>query len=1058
MTKVSMGRSKSFTRPAVEVFDDEANHGDLVYADSDDIHNIGIRNAADSALTLEDVYMRIPSSRHNLDGGLHGLRGRLLSRKGTLDLARQTATDMPQDSVPSATYIPHYSLENRMNYQNLTLLDLLNTMGSQGSGVSDIAESDASGGPRSAFLEGDWTNSPCGESPNSEDSLDGENEAIDLMWEDDIDRRMRAEFQDSEQNPAATDTDNSSDDTQALYDQDVLRPTDWIKGLQRAEIFVLERSYLWFSQLSAQTSYMFSSLFEHPELGSPRAPRSMTQETYYLRCQLPVDCHSRGLTAQWRSFLSLDNSLLHALPIHEKYHEQEGSSRGRSPKETPKIEYERSASPLHDCGQDISEPTVEYQGCTAGSALCSLLNSRNVLISLYETIENLQREKICGDGFSFFVQHEPQTVFLRRIRCRELASLIEHLNDTIAGVVSRMVRYDGECLEFRLMYKMDDSLPFGSFLNAQSFTVTTNKYTLDAIDDFWSAICRILDLGLISYCGAHVISATENYSALDRYSRGRNILIPRSPYEIARRSLRCLQTFLKGEIWVVRRIIDADASAASVLTCIDDLADIWGPIWKLTKSEDATSEPMGFYAIGGGAIGAPIGQMSNPNPGSLGMDAQSCHFTPYISRREQTMKPMVLDDTARLLIGTRMITPDFEINQCHNSQRNALQDVEIRPHGTSEASTYKDSMTFGIQAGYQGINIIASSQYKLRHAVTRKQRLQTRWMLQPEKCSLKNLNLWVGLEVSACTRNARRRRLSHLLTSRTIRECIQSRNFPWSSPGAEEAFLKYCGKEDLGELTAMTNASEDYQKDIKRLTSWCLELLVDTGVGAKGDLSVFAYMGNTDDPDKTAVLSKKRHSWVGFLKDTVQTATFAIATDLCLSFPYERFPGQCCRSSGNHTPKFSVLQTAIVSRGFCDRRRNAGENGLLRGQYLPLNPSKTEMLKVLSHLPNGNIVVRWSTAELARSLAFSVVNGAGALRYDEQIEEDDNARRTAVKVYVISKYENKLPRGKGCDRDQGQEIESYERPGLHYEKEVCIHYEKEVCSLQLRKLQHEGNT
>ena len=1031
---MSIGRTKLFTRPAAEAFDDEANSGNLYYADADDIENTGIGNAADSGSSIQDVDISDPYSRQNLDGGLRGLRDRLLSRKGILGLAREIATIVPEDSVSGST-LSSSSLENCWKYQNLGLQDLLNTSEIQGLNLSEITESDPSEGPRSAFIEDNWPHIPCEESSSREDSLDGENQAIDLMWEDDIDSRMRAEFIDS----PAIDTDDGSDNCQALYDQDISRPYDWIKGLQRAEMFVLERSYLWFSQSSAQTSYMFSSLFEHPELGTPRTSRTSTiYKTYYLQERLPVLGHSTGLTAQWGSFLSLDNALLHALPIHANYHEQEGSSQGRDRKETPKIEYERSASSLHDCVQDNLEPTAGYQVCTAGSALCGLLNSRNVLISLYETIEMLQHEKICGDGFSFFVQQEPQTVFLRRIRCGELVSLIEHLNDTIASIVSRMVRYDGECLEFRLTYKMDDSLPLPPFLNAQSFTVTTKKYNLDAIDDFWSAVCRILDLGLISYCGAHVVSATENYSALDRYSRGRNILIPRSPYEIARRSLRCMQTFIKGEIWVVRRVIDADNSAASILTCIDDLADIWGPIWKLTKSEDALSGSTGFYAIGGGAIGAPMGQTSKNYPVSPEIDAQLCHFTPCISSREQTLKPMVLDDTASLLIGARIATPDYQINRCPNSQLSALQDVDLRPHGTSEASTYKDSMTFGIQAGYQGINIIASSQYKLRHAVTRKQRLQTRWMLQPEQCSLKNLNLWVGLEVSACTRNARRRRLSHLLTSRTIRECIQSRNFPWSSPGAEEAFLKYCGKEDLGELTAMTNASEDYQKDIKRLTSWCLELLVDTGVGAKGDLSVFAYMGNTDDPDKTAVLSKKRHSWVGFLKDTVQTATFAIATDLCLSFPYERFPGQCCRSSGNHTPKFSVLQTAIVSRGFCDRRRNAGENGLLRGQYLPLNPSKTEMLKVLSHLPNGNIVVRWSTAELARSLAFSVVNGAGALRYDEQIEEDDNARRTAVKVYVISKYENKLPRGKGCDRDQGQEIESYERPGLHYEKEVCV--------------------
>ncbi|MCJ1228647.1 hypothetical protein MMC12_005308 [Toensbergia leucococca] len=472
-----------------------------------------------------------------------------------------------------------------------------------------------------------------------------------------------------------------------------------------------------------------------------------------------------------------------------------------------------------------------------------------------------------------------------------------------------------------------------------------------------------------------------------------------------------MDTFLDGkEVWVLGNTEYEDQGPASILTSIDDLADIWGPIWKLKKGHDSSDlggSEMCYYAIGAGAIGAlPIVEASDP---MTIPDVLSCHFVPSLSKMEDGLRAINPDCSKMLLIGALTPKTEFLHAACPYSQSEVLDSLNLRPHGTSKTIRYKDSTTYNIVAGYSGVQVGMAKQYKLRHGVTRKQRLQTKWMLQSGRCNLKNLNLWLGLEVSLCTRNARRRKLFHILGSHTILQYIRHGGFEWCSPECEKKFYESVAHGDFEQFLNLFQGCADWRRDVEHAVSWLLEALLETGIESKGNLAAFTFVQDSDDPEQLAILPEKHHSWSGFLKDTVYVATFAITSENCLSFPHKGLPGQKCRTFELLKPQFSVLETAVIPKEPYDPQSSRGWNRSIPvGKHLSLESSRLEMLRLLAHLPNDHIIVRWSATEFARAVVFSLPGRSEIVRFRERMEDSDYVERTGAVTYVISKYENNL--------------------------------------------------
>jgi len=106
--------------------------------------------------------------------------------------------------------------------------------------------------------------------------------------------------------------------------------------------------------------------------------------------------------------------------------------------------------------------------------------------------------------------------------------------------------------------------------------------------------------------------------------------------------------------------------------------------------------------------------------------------------------------------------------------------------------------------------------------------------------------------------------------------------------------------------------NKSWRKDLAKSISWLFTALKDTGLNETGDLSAYFYREGFSDPHHEVVVPRKRYTWVPFLKGSVYTATFPIASGDCLRLSGPKgYSVQKCRGEVADGPHYSVLQTVL---------------------------------------------------------------------------------------------------------------------------------------------------
>jgi hypothetical protein len=219
-----------------------------------------------------------------------------------------------------------------------------------------------------------------------------------------------------------------------------------------------------------------------------------------------------------------------------------------------------------------------------------------------------------------------------------------------------------------------------------------------------------------------------------------------------------------------------------------------------------------------------------------------------------------------------------------------------------------------------------------------------------------DLEAFSGVEVSFCTKNARRRRLMHLLSSDTMRNYLSTISFNWVSEACDHAYFKAlrCPKS----FRRFWKDHKEWQENVGNAVSICLDALEETGIDEdSGELSAlwvesFDEQGESDgeadgegDEEDEAesppgtltrqattleehtdagfceehivTLFRSEHTWTGFLQDSEESLTMAIVGMTCLDFLHENGYGRRCagqRALANDTSTskgFAVLQTSL---------------------------------------------------------------------------------------------------------------------------------------------------
>ncbi|EHK96617.1 hypothetical protein M7I_7667 [Glarea lozoyensis 74030] len=94
--------------------------------------------------------------------------------------------------------------------------------------------------------------------------------------------------------------------------------------------------------------------------------------------------------------------------------------------------------------------------------------------------------------------------------------------------------------------------------------------------------------------------------------------------------------------------------------------------------------------------------------------------------------------------------------------------------------------------------------------------------------NISDLETYGGVEVSLCTRNARRRKIRQILASQTMRKYLRGSSFQWLSDDVETRFYESLKSKEA--QRALWKSDPSVRKNVGDAISRCLETLETTGV------------------------------------------------------------------------------------------------------------------------------------------------------------------------------------------------------------------------------------
>jgi hypothetical protein len=792
----------------------------------------------------------------------------------------------------------------------------------------------------------------------------------------------------------------------SALDEDFLSPSTWINKQKQTEEEVWSGSYLHHLQIS------LSPLMSSAYIMFPVATKDISVDVFPLKDLSSVRC----LEGQVQELLSATPTL--AFYDLEPRSDQNPTSiidpdlsmkelilrfKSRPEAATEKLARRSSTS------QDRRLRSYEFTYLT-------LFEARNVLIHACRTIEMLQSRGIASAGVSIFVEARQQVVQLIPLSLLMIAWLVKRLNQSLIAI-TWAVEEDIIPSYSTSPDSPSDLLvvsPISLFAQETVDRVEIAPLNLPMLTGFWWQIVSCIDAAVISYCGAHLVEAPEHYSALSRH------VAPEKAIRVgslcfSQVSLACMSSFLqKKRIWVLQEFQPGrkPLEGAFLSTTVTELADIWGPVCQWTRDSQSTHSKSRkcYFTIGSGII-AGCSEEPLPSPVAL-PDEALCHYLP--SRKVPAPSEgaeIDIERYQRLLIGARHAHSTvslIEKSDCNVTQRESLLGgITCRPHGTSKDTNYKDAQTFGIAAGFQGSAVSTTSTYKLRHGQTRKQRMLARWRDEPDKRNPKILSLWCGSEFSLCTRNIRRRQLIHILASDTLMRYMEYGQFEMKGDMWTETFECILARGDPQYFARVYKEHKSWRKDMGKAISWLFTALEDTGLNETRDLSAYLYRKGMSDPHHEVVIPRKIYTWVPLLKDSVYTATFAIASSACLELSGSKGSNaQKCRGEVGDGPQHSVLQTVLFPVSASGHELSpCWSRSVERGTKLPIQGIRAGSLKVVRRLRGGSLLLRLSQDYLQAATNFF---SPPECEFQEQMDTLYDEGEFAVTAFVRSKVKSKL--------------------------------------------------
>jgi hypothetical protein len=117
------------------------------------------------------------------------------------------------------------------------------------------------------------------------------------------------------------------------------------------------------------------------------------------------------------------------------------------------------------------------------------------------------------------------------------------------------------------------------------------------------------------------------------------------------------------------------------------------------------------------------------------------------------------------------------------------------------------------------------------------------WRHNPNERNIQLLRNLYGLEISACTGNARRVSIVDLMMTASFRPLLRS--FPWSDPLCRQTIMEIIEDHDVDDFINCYIENPDWREDIGPFITACLDILDQTGVdrSARNLIAFWAHGG-----------------------------------------------------------------------------------------------------------------------------------------------------------------------------------------------------------------------
>ncbi|KAH8755612.1 hypothetical protein F5882DRAFT_482064 [Hyaloscypha sp. PMI_1271] len=533
----------------------------------------------------------------------------------------------------------------------------------------------------------------------------------------------------------------------------------------------------------------------------------------------------------------------------------------------------------------------------------SLLKSCLIICNVLGRLEFLEFAGFCREGYSMLVERPKQNlaevVRLPKQTLEDLTFKLEVVIDEVcSGLGFSSIRDIGDYLRYRphisVALLTEDITGLEWSLIGQS-RIRTNNFTLMEL----RMTALMLDLALVAYMGSHGsqfghyikeelesidVSGTKEYPSHFRCSQKR---------------LACLDEFLdSNKVWVFEcwetksdPQLYGDGSPGSsqqlsILTDMEDFADLWGPVWTVPAGDNAVQQynvSKGFIArvrdgAGDdshdidGAVNCHWYSWASVNGGEAKIQLTSAKFS-----KDKGTEDFSIPKGRRLCIGASLRlnkTCSYTLDEYESEYAQTMV-----PLGTTETVWRLDTRTIGVSAA-QYIGITVSGTQKRIPSTTLKDRIWNKLSQNPTRANPCFLHQFLVVEISHCTGNSRRRRLKDLLYMERVRLHLQYFHPDWDRTQWGVGLLSLPDGDDDA-LMAFWMTHQNKREEIGELLCHVLDLLHKTGPLTGGKFAA-AYFTNHEELCVKVDISL--NDWAKPLRDSSSTAVYAIVNGVCLKY------------------------------------------------------------------------------------------------------------------------------------------------------------------------------